>query len=610
MFIFKTEIMSTGKEIFPFSAIVGQEAMKMALILNLVDPTIGGVLIRGQKGTGKSTAIRALPGILPLIKVVKSCPYHCPPDEPRQMHNGCLARYQSGEKLPWHQQQVPLIELPLNATEDRLAGTLDITKTLATGEIQFQPGLLASANRGILYIDEVNLLDDHLVDLLLDAAASGRNYIEREGISYSHPSHFILIGTMNPEEGELRPQLLDRFALCVEISGLIDEKQRQEIVRRRLLFDQDPSGVISHFAAEEAQIKKQIAQAQKHLHKVQIPDDIVEKASKLAVELQVHGHRTDINIIKAARALAALLDIQAVSEIEFLEVAPLVLIHRLKKNPLDTFEIMQQKIRRAMLQVLGHSRASVTPPAAATTDEIDVDAESMQIPGSAAAGSILFDFLKSPQPPVRPSFRIGERLISPVIEADAKRLHFNKRRYPDFNRGRATTLVPWRTQTKLVHISFAATLRAYVRRQISIPTPQRKAIAPEDIHYKKLKPFRQSLIIFLVDASESMLSEERMQLVKGFSLMLLNRVNRNRCAVAIVVFSGEQARIILQPTRSIQMTREQITDIPCEGTTPMAAGLQLTLQLIRAQKRKKTLQNITLIVLSDGEANIPLIRNC
>lgn len=386
--------MVTVKEIYPFSAIVGQEAMKMALILNLVDPTIGGVLIRGQKGTGKSTAIRGLPNILPPIKVVESCPYHCPPDDPQQMHSDCLARFQSGQKLSWLQRPIPLVELPLNATEDRLAGSLDIGNTLATGQVHFQPGLLAAANRGILYIDEVNLLDDHLVDLLLDAAASGQNIVEREGISYSHPARFILIGTMNPEEGELRPQLLDRFALCVEISGIVEEQQRQEIVRRRLLFDQDPKAFIAQFAVEEAQIKKQIAHAQKQLNKIHIPEDIFQKASKLAVDLQVQGHRTDINIIKAARALAAFLEKPAVSEMEFIEVAPLVLLHRIKKTPLDSFENLQQKIRRAMLHVLGHHKKEPEMPMWTETDETDADAESMQIPGSAAAGSIVFDFLK------------------------------------------------------------------------------------------------------------------------------------------------------------------------------------------------------------------------
>ncbi|MBN2357603.1 ATP-binding protein [candidate division KSB1 bacterium] len=385
--------MVRSREIFPFSAIVGQEAMKTALILNLIDPTIGGVLIRGQKGTGKSTAIRALPQILPSITVVRNCPYHCPPDNPERMHRECFARFQAGEKLPSHEQKIPLVELPLNATEDRVAGSLDIGKSLTRGEIQFQPGLLASANRGILYIDEVNLLDDHIVDLLLDTAASGVNMVEREGISYAHPSQFILIGTMNPEEGELRPQLLDRFAFCVEISGLEDEQNRREIIRRRIQFETNTATLVDQFSREEALLQGQIVKAQNHLANVQITEPLYERSVKIALALQVHGHRTDITLIKAARALAAFLEKPSASEDDLMEVAPLVLLHRIKKSPLDTYDKLKHKIQHTLETLLG------APPPHTLEDypesEIkELDAESMQIPGSGAAGSILFDFLK------------------------------------------------------------------------------------------------------------------------------------------------------------------------------------------------------------------------
>ena len=382
------------REVYPFTAIVGQERMRMALMLNAVDPSIGGVLIRGHKGTGKSTAVRGLPGILPSIEVVEGCPFQCPPDSGRGMHDGCRERLARGETLPRATIPTPLVEMPLNATEDRVAGTLHIEHALRTGQRRFEPGLLAAANRGILYVDEVNLLDDHLVDLLLDAAASGVNVVEREGISESHPARFILVGTMNPEEGELRPQFLDRFGLCVFVESLVETEQRKEIVLRRMEFERTPDSFVEEWAEAEGSLAGKIARARDSLDDVRIPGELLELAVRLVVEVEVHGHRADLAILRTARALAALLEKEEVERSDLVEAAHYVLPHRIRKTLFSTNEKLVAAIDDALASALGKGRAAGEEgdwEAALDEDELT---EAMQIPGAGAAGSILLSFEK------------------------------------------------------------------------------------------------------------------------------------------------------------------------------------------------------------------------
>jgi magnesium chelatase subunit I len=387
-----------ARAFFPFSALVGQEGLKTALLLNAVDPTLGGVLIRGHKGTGKSSAVRALPALLPEIEAVADCPFHCDPGDPGSMHPGCRERLARGEQLPRAQLPTPLVELPLGATEDRLVGSLHIERALLKGERHFEPGLLAAANRGILYVDEVNLLEDHLVDLLLDSAASGINNVEREGISFVHPARFQLIGTMNPEEGELRPQFLDRFGLCVLVRGLADPTQRQEIARRRLAFESDPDAFITAWAPAEQVVAGQIARARAALAAVAIPPAAWEQTARLAAAAGVHGHRADIIIIKTARALAAFLELYSVGEAQIREAARFVLPHRLASPPLTSPESAPGRIEALLRDPASGIESHVAPGAeAAGAQEA---AEAMQVPGAAAAGSILLDFLKKKLPPL------------------------------------------------------------------------------------------------------------------------------------------------------------------------------------------------------------------
>jgi Mg-chelatase subunit ChlI len=319
--------------VYPFSAIVGQDRMRLALELNAVNPAIGGVLIRGEKGTAKSTAVRALAMLLPEIEVVEGCHYSCEPPrqgvEPRLCMD-CTERLARGERLTTGRRRMRVVELPINASEDRVVGSIDIESAIKTGTKRFEPGVLAEANRNILYVDEVNLLDDHLVDVLLDAAAMGVNIVEREGVSVWHPARFILVGTMNPEEGDLRPQLLDRFGLCVDVSGIRDVKDRVEIIERREHWEEDPEAFGAEYAASEVEFAARIASGIARLGSVTVPRQVLESIAQLNVSLDVDGHRADLVARKAAQALAALRGIPSVTAAEVDEVTDMVLAHRVK----------------------------------------------------------------------------------------------------------------------------------------------------------------------------------------------------------------------------------------------------------------------------------------
>src|SRR6267143_247669 len=321
--------MAIDRYSYPFTAIVGQDEMKLALVLNAINPSIGGVLIRGEKGTGKSTAVRALARLLPDQQVVEGCHFGCHPDDPEDWCADCRERASAGE-LPVTTRRMRVVELPINASEDRVVGTIDLEAALKEGSRRFEPGVLAEANRNILYVDEVNLLDDHIVDVLLEAAAMGVNTVEREGVSVSHPSRFILVGTMNPEEGELRPQLLDRFGLTVDVEGIKDIGQRVQIVERREEWETDPAGFSQRFAEQDAEIGTRIAEAIVRFPQVVMPAGILRALAELNVSLQVDGHRADLVGRKASQALAAYRGVPEVGVPEVNEVAEMVLAHRVK----------------------------------------------------------------------------------------------------------------------------------------------------------------------------------------------------------------------------------------------------------------------------------------
>jgi len=343
--------------IYPFTAIVGQERMRRALVLNAVDPRIGGVLIRGERGTAKSTAARALAALLPSVKVVKDCRFGCDPDKPATWCTECRERASHGESLPVATRPTSFINLPVSATEDRVVGTLDIEKAIQKGERHFEPGVLAAANRGLLYIDEVNLLDDHVVDILLDSAAMGMNIVEREGISFTHPARFILVGTMNPEEGDLRPQLLDRFALSVEIRGIREPRERVQIMERNLAFEQDAEAFRQQWLSKENDLSEKIDKASGMVDKVTYTSRDLLSIAALTAAMAVDGHRADLVILKTARAQAAFDGRTAINDRDIALAAELALPHRIHRGPFEQNEVSMEELAERIDQFQGAATA-------------------------------------------------------------------------------------------------------------------------------------------------------------------------------------------------------------------------------------------------------------
>lgn len=343
---------STRRAVFPFTAIVGQEEMKLALLLNVIDPKIGGVMIMGDRGTGKSTTIRALADLLPEIEVVADDPFNSHPSDPDMMSDDIKHAVEQGQTFPVARKKVQMVDLPLGATEDRVCGTIDIEKALSEGVKAFEPGLLAKANRGILYVDEVNLLDDHLVDVLLDSAASGWNTVEREGISIRHPARFVLVGSGNPEEGELRPQLLDRFGMHAEIHTVKEPALRVQIVEQRTEFDSNPVAFLTAYEPQQEELQQQIVDAQTRLKSVNIDYDLRVKISQICSELDVDGLRGDIVTNRAAKAIAAFEGRTDVTVNDIRRVIGLCLRHRLRKDPLESID-SGYKVDKVFVQVFG-----------------------------------------------------------------------------------------------------------------------------------------------------------------------------------------------------------------------------------------------------------------
>jgi len=339
------------KLLFPFVSIVGQEDMKKALLLNIIDPSIGGALLKGEKGTAKSTTVRSLAQILPFRETVEGCPFNCDPNKPDSLCPECAEKLAQGKELKAAKDRMRVVELPLSATEDRVAGTLDIEHVLKTGEKKFEPGVLAQANGNLLYVDEVNLLDDHIVDLLLDSAAMGVNYVEREGVSFAHAARFILVGTMNPEEGELRPQLLDRFGLSVDVKGDKDMEVRMEVVKRRVAFDMDPAQYTKGCKEESDKLMEKLTAARENVYKVSADDSIIKAIVTITTSFGIDGHRADITMLKAAKANAALEGRKEVTKDDLRAVAALVLSHRMRRRPFEEAAFDTEELERCLQSI-------------------------------------------------------------------------------------------------------------------------------------------------------------------------------------------------------------------------------------------------------------------
>jgi magnesium chelatase subunit D len=603
---------------YPFTSIVGQEQMKLALVLNAINPRIGGVLVRGQRGTAKSTAVRALAALLPEHRVVVGCHYSCDPEVSRDLCPDCRARLDAGEDLPTAVTRMRVVELPVGASEDRVVGSIDIEAAIRQGERRFEPGLLAEANRNILYVDEVNLLDDHLVDVLLDAAAMGVNTVEREGVSYTHPARFILVGTMNPEEGELRPQLLDRFGLCVDVGGAMEVEDRVRIMEQDERRVVDSEGFSRDAGAAEARIGGDIIAAGNHLPRVGVGRIMLELASSLAVAAGASGHRADIVLIRAARSLAALRGLQGVGLAEIQDAAEFALNHRRREQSPATRHAPQEDLRQQAEDKLKELEAEAEKAKAEGKPEASAQSESgsggEQVDSETSAG-------QAPLDPSDPAPVEGAEPFDGDIFPIAK-IEIPRERRPRKAAGKRTKSITGQrrgryvrstTVEKTTDLALDATLRAAAplqrdRRAAAAAAGEEPGehlrLEQHDLRQKVRDRKIGNLIVFVVDASASMDAEQRMTATKGAVLSLLRDAYVRRDKVALVVFSGREARVVLRPTSSVEMAERRLSRLTVGGTTPLTHGLVEGLKIVRSERLKNADVYPLLVLISDGRGNI------
>ncbi len=587
--------------IYPFSAIVGQNLLKKALLLNAIDPNIGGVLIRGERGTAKSTAVRSLATLLPEHSVMIGCPYNCDPSHSETMCSSC----QKNPNKASYITKMKVVELPVSATEDKVVGTLDISAAIKNGEKKFEPGILAEANRNILYVDEINLLNDHIVDVLLDSAAMGINTVEREGISFSHPAKFILVGTMNPEEGDLRPQLLDRFGLCVNIESINDPKNRITILERITDFSSDPMIFIERWKPKDKVISDRIAKAKNILKTVNISEEMLRFIVKMCLEANVDGHRGDITMVKTAKTIAAYDGRTEVSEEDVKLAAVLVLSHRSKeppeyspppeddepdKNDQDDDDRDHHEDDRENDNQDDHQ-----PPD--KNDEQEPNDNENSKKNGQSDSSKTTDFKTGEE------FAIKHNSIDNRVRIDnIVRDNGGRRTETESNNGR---YIGYRMpQGKPKSIALDATLRAAAIHQNKHATNLALNIDFQDIREKVKERKIGNLIVFVVDASGSMGAQQRMTAVKGAISSLLTDAYQKRDHVSLVVFRGNTAEVVLPPTNSIVLAKRSMDNIPTGGKTPLGEGLIIANDLITKERIKDNRMRPMMIVVSDGRGNV------
>ncbi|MGW4869449.1 putative cobaltochelatase [Streptomyces chartreusis] len=588
---------------FPFTAVVGQDDLRLALLLNAVSPAVGGVLVRGEKGTAKSTAVRALSALMPEVPVVPGCRFSCDPGAPDPAcPDGPHEEAGAGTRRP-----ARMVELPVGASEDRLVGALDIERALAEGVKAFEPGLLADAHRGILYVDEVNLLHDHLVDLLLDAAAMGASYVEREGVSVRHAARFLLVGTMNPEEGELRPQLLDRFGLTVEVAASREPDQRVEVVRRRLAYDDDPGAFAARWADEERSVRQRIVAARELLPSVRLGDGALRQIAATCAAFEVDGMRADIVMARTATALAAWAGRTDVLAEDVRQAALLALPHRRRRNPFDAPGLDEDKLDETLEEFGGSEDEDPDPGPdgpgggggqppqsddgprggdTAARPEAGEDGE----PQGSGAGE---------QTPVRASepFRAKALSVPGVGEGGAA----GRRSRARTEHGRTTgARRPRGTLTKL-HL--AATVQAAAPHQRARGRSGRGLVVRRDDLRQAVREGREgNLVLFVVDASGSMAARQRMGAVKGAVLSLLLDAYQRRDKVGLVTFRGSAADVALPPTSSVDAAAARLESLPTGGRTPLAAGLLKAHEVLRVERLRDPARRALVVLVTDGRA--------
>ncbi|GAY11238.1 putative cobaltochelatase [Pseudonocardia sp. N23] len=632
---------------FPFSAVVGHDDLRLALLLNAVHPGVGGVLVRGEKGTAKSTAVRALAALLPALAVVEGCRFGCDPTAPDP---GCPDG-PHGSGTGETTRVARLVELPVGATEDRLVGALDLERALAEGVRAYQPGLLAEAHRGVLYVDEVNLLHDHLVDLLLDAAAMGRAHVERDGVSVSHAARFLLVGTMNPEEGELRPQLLDRFGLTVEVAASRDVGTRAEVVRRGLAFEADPAGFVDAWAGADREVAARIADARARLAGVMLGDRELRRIAGVCAAVEVDGMRADLVIARAALAHAAWRGAGAVEEDDVRVAARLALPHRRRRDPFDEPGIDDKTLDDAMRSAAENLDDDPEPdPSSPGSDGSGPEGSRPDGSGSEGSGA--------DRSPADASGADGPRTCGPgpdgpradVAEGDGPgpdgprpsdpadageaddpggvpvpaprplRLASSavrRFRVPGVGDGTPGRRSRARTDTgRVVRATTTPPRRAadlHVPATLAAAAPHQGArgrsgagivVRAADLRSAEREGREGNLVLFVVDASGSMAARKRMSAVSGAVLALLRDAYRRRDKVGLVSFRGATAEVALPPTSSVPTAQARLATLRTGGRTPLAEGLLRARRVLDAERRRDPRRRALLVLLTDGRATV------
>jgi magnesium chelatase subunit D len=597
---------------YPFGAVVGMDDMRLALLLNAVSPAVGGVLVRGEKGTAKSTTVRALAAVLPPVEVVAGCRFACDPAAP----DPACPDGPHDPGAPGGTRPARLVELPVGASEDRVVGSLDLERALTEGVKAFEPGLLAAAHRGVLYVDEVNLLHDHLVDLLLDAAALGTAYVEREGVSVRHAARFLLVGTMNPEEGELRPQLLDRFGLTVEVAAPRDPAERAEVVRRRFAYDADPAGFAASWADEEAGLARRIADARVRLPRVVLSDDALRQVTAVCAAFDVDGLRADLVTARAAIAHAAWCGRDEVTEDDVRVAARLALPHRRRRNPFDAPGLDDETLEQALEESRpdedppegpGDGGAPPPPPPGPSGDggaqeAPGADDGTGSSPPSTAPRGEGGGSTEAAPAPDRAAVAPGDPFRTRHLEVPGVGVGASGRRSrARGDRGRVVgSTRPDGTVTRL-HLT--GTVLAAAPHQVARGrTGPGLRIAREDLRQAVLEGREGNLVLFVVDASGSMGARSRMTAVKGAVLSLLLDAYQRRDKVGLVTFRGAEAELALPPTWSVEAAAARLAALPTGGRTPLAAGLLRAHETLRVERVRDPQRRPLLVVVTDGRA--------
>ncbi|MER7272854.1 VWA domain-containing protein [Dactylosporangium sp. NPDC000244] len=626
---------------YPFSAVVGLADLRLALLLTAVSPAIGGVLVRGEKGTAKSTVVRALAALLPEVEVVAGCRFACDPAAPDP-------ECPDGPHIPGagtHHRRSALVELPVGATEDRVVGTLDLQRALGDGVKAYEPGLLAAANRGVLYVDEVNLLPDHLVDLLLDAAAMGRAHVERDGVSVKHAARFLLVGTMNPEEGEPRPQLVDRFGLVVGVAAPQEAPPRAEVVRRRLAYEADPASFAERYVAEDAALAARIVSARARLGAVALPDAELDRIARICLAYRVDGLRADIVVARTAVALAAWHGRTVVTKADVRDAARLALPHRRRRDPLDPPGADRDRLEEVLEQEAGPDEDpppgdggpppddDPVPPSPTDISEMSDSPDGPgESPGSERAGGPPPPVAPEQRPPVEPndgsvtdtSDSRGEsdaseagdaagdsvgapgqlafagvpykpKLLSIAGRANREAGAHAGRRSPALSRHGRVVRSRAPLGGKLTSIHVPGTIRAAALRGSS------RAEA-RDVREAVKVGREANLVLFVVDASGSMAARQRMSVVKTAILSLLRDAYQRRDKVGMVSFRGHDATLVLEPTASHEVGVVRLAELRTGGRTPLAAGLRQAARTLHGERRRDARRRPLLVVVTDGRS--------